>query len=95
MPTAREPRKESKSLRRLYDKAACDEHFQHLMDDIKKAMVTHLASPSDVRKAATLVAYNYTWELYGMQQRTCKIKEEPGHVLEDDKDEEEGEGPPA
>ena len=67
----KEPRKESATLARLREKAGIDEHFGNLACDLRRAMVMHLASPTELKQAAALVAYDHSWGYYkGQQQLT-------------------------
>ena len=93
MTEAREPRKTTRAIRRLHAKAGKDERFCRLVLDVRKAMVTHVASVSELRQATTLVAHDYGWALYRLRQNQVpeELEEEPEGVLEED-DEEEDDG---
>ena len=65
----REPHKPSKTIYRLREKAATDEHFAALVHSIRSAMIMHLALPTVLKQAVTLVVDDYSWDLYRMQQQ--------------------------
>ena len=85
MAETREPRKTTRSIRRLRAKVGKDERFCRLVLAVRKAMVMHVASVSELRQATTLVAHEYGWALYRLRQN--QLHEEPEGVLEEDDEE--------